>query len=250
MRVEGGAGTLAEFFRSNPQVVRYLVCLIRSQRAAGQPLEWYRVRDGIIPLAVAPRYLEKLVRAGVLQCDSRGRYWVDLDDDVLLEGLYPAVVTLAKQVALENSRRAAAEAARRAEEAEQRARWELQQEELRRAEAARVAEEHRQRELWERQQEDARRAEEERRRLAAEQEREQARRLRVWEQGDAREVVQNFGRGEAVLMHLVKRGLPRRDITRELHVGEHRVARIRKQLAGSLGPARLLDLSSQLSRAR
>jgi len=224
---------VAEFFRNNPEVVRYLFCVIRLQRATGRPVEWHRVRDGMIPFAVAPNHLEPLVRAGVLQRDPSGRYWVDVDDDALLHGLHPAAVALAKRVALESFRRVAAAAARRKEEAEHRAKWAIQQEGLRREEAARNADERRKRELAERQAEVVRKAEVARARIAAEEERERASKRAVWEQGDARDVAATFGAGDSVIAQLIRRGIPRRDIVRHLHAGEHRIARIRKQLKES-----------------
>ena len=233
MRVEEEPKIVAEFFRNNPEVVRYLFCVIRLQRATGRPVEWHRVRDGMIPFAVAPNHLERLVRAGVLQRDPSGRYWVDFEDSALLHGLNPAAVALARRIALESSRRVAAAAARRKKEAEHRAKWAIQQEGLRREEAARNADERRMRELAERQQEEARKAEVTRARIAAEEERERARKRAVWEQGDVRDVAAVFGTGDSVIVQLIRRGIPRREIVRNLHAGEHRIARIRKQLKES-----------------
>ncbi len=152
-----------------------------------------------------PRDLDRASLGGFLVRENDGRYRVDTADPHLMAELCTAIVELNEVEAHERQQRALA---RRA--------WQEQESRL-------LA-------IWQQQQQEARRREEERQRAIADQERKRAAERYVWMHGSVLEVGRRFGRGDLVIAHLVGR-FSRREIVRELRVGEHRVSRIWRNLS-------------------
>jgi hypothetical protein len=79
----------------------------------------------------------------------------------------------------------------------------------------------------------ARRTREQNRLTAQLESKREAEKQRVWDEGSPEEIRVVFGVSDESILHLLRRGFPRRRVVTGLHVGEHRVSRVGRKGARS-----------------
>lgn len=194
----------------NPSVYTQYIAALRGSRSLVGALSnvWnWQIRHRSGPTwqkaRYFPWYLERLVQCGLLRRGESLTYRVDTENTDLIEALYYVGAEMARADAAAREAWARQESLRRAEFDRQR--------------TVRLAEEARQRAV-----------EAERRRQVELQEQTRMEKGRIWSEGSPLEIGSAFGSGDEVISHLLSRGATRREIVSALHVGEHRVTRIRR----------------------